>query len=53
MSDLNELNSGEFLRGQSDCKKGAAHKTGQTESYNRGYATQYEMEAALSQKGFN
>lgn len=46
------MNTDDFLRGQQDCKLGKAHKSGQSEDYNRGYAAQYELEAALSQ-GFN
>lgn len=45
------MNTDDFLRGQQDCKDGKVH-TDQGEDYNRGYAAQYELEAALSQ-GFN
>lgn len=41
MSD--KLNESEFLQGQKDCMNGVEHKDG-TESYNRGYAAQYQHE---------
>lgn len=33
-----------FLQGQKDCLDGKPHKSGKGESYDRGYAAQYEME---------
>ena len=37
------LNVDEFLKGQQDCKAGIPHKDG-SDSYNRGYSSQYECE---------
>lgn len=34
----------EFIRGQSDCKKGVPHKQGQSESYDAGYGAEYQLE---------
>ena len=34
----------DFMRGQRDCRKGVPHKPDQSNAYNRGYATQYELE---------
>ena len=39
-----ELFEDEFLRGQRDCKEGIAHKSDQSEAYDRGYGAQYELE---------
>ena len=39
----------EFLRGQRDCKDGVPHKPNQSESYDRGYAAQYESEQIQSE----
>lgn len=44
------MNSEEFLKGQQDCKAGNAHKNGQSESYERGYSAQYEIEQLLTHK---
>lgn len=38
----------DFLQGQKDCQQGIPHKNG-SDSYNRGYATQYQHEANLSE----
>lgn len=38
------LETSDFLRGQSDCMNGEEHKDGQSESYDRGYSAQYELE---------
>jgi hypothetical protein len=38
----------EFMQGQRDCRDGVDHKAGQSDSYNRGYATQYEWEQIQS-----
>ena len=46
------MNTDDFLRGQKDCKAGKPHKSG-SDDYNRGYATQYELEQYLSGEGFN
>ena len=34
----------EFAQGQLDCQDGKPHEKGQSESYDRGYAAQYELE---------
>lgn len=39
-----DLNAEEFLAGQRDCEAGVAHKDGRSESYDRGYGAQYEIE---------
>lgn len=43
------LDCDEFLRGQIDCQNGVQHKAGQSESYDRGYATEYEREQVASE----
>lgn len=35
-----------FLKGQIDCRDGKPHEAGKGESYDRGYAAQYEWEQA-------
>lgn len=40
------MNVFEFMRGQTDCKKGIPH-TDQGDDYNRGYRAQYELEQIL------
>lgn len=40
-----EIDPDQFFEGQNDCKKGIAHKAGNSSSYDRGYSTQYELEA--------
>jgi hypothetical protein len=37
----------EFVNGQKDCKEGNPHKAGMSESYDRGYAVQYELEQIM------
>lgn len=39
-----DMDSMLFLQGQQDCKEGKPHASGRGESYDRGYATQYEWE---------
>ena len=34
----------EFIRGQADCREGVAHKSGQSESYDAGYNTEYQLQ---------
>lgn len=41
---MSELNTDDFLQGQIDCIQGIEHKEGMSDSYNRGYAAQYELE---------
>lgn len=36
----------DFLKGQSDCSKGVPHKAGNSEAYDRGYATEHDAEQA-------
>lgn len=38
----------EFVRGQKDCRDGVEHQSGNSESYDEGYATQYALEQILS-----
>ena len=40
---MNDFSS-EFMQGQIDCIAGKPHKVGVSESYTRGYSTQYELE---------
>ena len=44
MNQAIDIIADEFLRGQRDCQKGIPHKSGQSESYDRGYGAQYEKE---------
>lgn len=44
-----------FIKGQEDCEKGIKHQHGKGEYYDRGYATQYELEQVnnwMSEHGF-
>lgn len=47
MGDTMSFNSYEFMRGQKDCRDGLPHREGQSESYDRGYAAQYQLEQVL------
>jgi len=38
------IDATEFLKGQQDCAKGIPHKEGMTDSYDRGFNAQYELE---------
>lgn len=40
----------DFIKGQQDCREGIPHTAG-TDAYNRGYATQYEAEQAVTANG--
>lgn len=42
MSAAEDFNADEFMRGQRDCAEGIPHQAGRSESYDRGYASQYE-----------
>lgn len=44
---VSDFNSHEFMRGQKDCKDGFPHREGQSESYDRGYRAQYQLEQVL------
>jgi len=39
------MNTDEFMKGQRDCLDNLDHLPGQSESYDRGYAAQYEFNA--------
>lgn len=39
-----ELDINDFIRGQWDCSNGVPHQSGKSESYNRGYAAEYQKE---------
>jgi len=43
-----KLDADDFLEGQSDCKLGVAHRAGNSDSYDRGYAAQYEWTEILT-----
>ena len=43
------MNADEFLKGQKGCKEGVPHET-KSESYNRGYAAQYDLEQIQGEK---
>lgn len=34
----------EFVRGQTDCREGVPHQSGQSESYDAGYSCEYQLE---------
>lgn len=51
--DMASLDADEFLRGQRDCKDGVPHKPGQSDSYDRGYSTEYEREQIMSELSRN
>ncbi len=40
----------DFLRGQSDCRNGNPHLSGQSHDYDRGYSTQYQIEQIASEQ---
>lgn len=46
----NDTFSVDFIRGQQDCRQGIEHKPGQTDAYNRGYSTYYELQAINDHK---
>jgi hypothetical protein len=39
-----EIKVDDFYLGQRDCERGIPHKSGMSESYDRGYNAQYELE---------
>ena len=39
------MNTDEFMQGQRDCRENKDHRSDQGESYDRGYAAQYEFNA--------
>lgn len=43
------INADDYLRGQRDCKDGIPQRAGQSPSYNRGYAAQYEWEQVMTE----
>ena len=44
MSTKRKIISDDFLAGQRDCEQGVPHDSDKSESYNRGYAAQYQHE---------
>jgi len=40
-----QYNAEQFIDGQRDCREGVPHKAGMSESYDAGYATQFQLEA--------
>ena len=46
---MSEINATEFMQGQKDCQDGISHKAGQSESYDRGYAAEYEKEQSITE----
>lgn len=47
------MNTDEFMQGQQDCKDGKPHEAGRGESYDRGYAAQYELDEVKSMLQYN
>ena len=45
----NEKFCDDFLQGQRDCQEGIPHKSGKSDSYNRGYSAEYEREQIMSE----
>lgn len=45
---MDKLSIMDFLQGQQDCREGVPHEDGKGESYDRGYATEYELEQMRS-----
>jgi len=43
-----KMNTAEYLRGANDCLAGVEHKEGRGESYDAGYASQYQQEQNLT-----
>lgn len=41
---MTDLITFDFLAGQRDCMNGIPHQAGWSESYDRGYSTQYNLE---------
>ena len=41
------METNDFLQGQEDCREGKSHEAGKSDSYDRGYSTQYEWEQIL------
>jgi len=48
--DDTKLNVHHFAKGQRDCRDGVQHKAGRGESYDQGYAFQYELEQIRSER---
>lgn len=44
------IDAHDFLRGQRDCRDGVDHRVGQSSSYDRGYAAQYEWEQVRAER---
>jgi len=43
------IDADDFLKGQKACQEGISHQDGMSESYNRGYAAQYQHEQNLTE----
>ena len=43
-----EMNTAEYLQGANDCLLGVEHKAGKSDSYNAGYASQYQHEQNIT-----
>lgn len=39
----------DFVKGQEDCINGVDHKSGKSESYDKGYNYQYQLEQVMSE----
>ena len=48
MSNENKIK--DYQRGAHDCAKGEAHRSGESDSYDRGYADQYAAEQSATAK---
>ena len=44
-----KMNTAEYLQGANDCLLGVDHKAGKSDSYNAGYASQYQHEQNLTE----
>jgi hypothetical protein len=50
--EWSEMNANDFMAGQRHCRDGIAHKSGMSESYDRGYSAQYSWEQVRSARHF-
>jgi hypothetical protein len=44
VADNDKIDLFDFIRGQHDCREGVPHKSGMSESYDRGYSAEYQLE---------
>lgn len=42
------MNTDDYLQGMRDCKDGVPHKSGKSQDYDDGYATEYERQEVLT-----